>query len=112
MLLRLEDLFMRFTQDVLPIAIPLCVVVAAAVLWRRTRRASALVQLAGSLLIFYGIIVDRFGWRSTGLDRYWSAPMRISMDIALFLGFILFPVSYLLYALRQPRLKPGDGTKA
>lgn len=102
--MRVTDLFMQLTHDVLPLAIPLCIVVAAAVLWRRTRRASALMQLVASLLIFYGIIVDRFGWRSTGLDRYWSAPMQISMDIALFLGFVLFPVSYLLYALRQTRI--------
>ena len=92
---------MQLTHDVLPIAIPLCIVVAAAVLWRRTRRASALMQLVASLLILYGMSVNQFGGRSTGLDRYWSEPMRISMNIALFLGFVLFPVGYLLYAFRK-----------
>ena len=100
----LVDLIHHFTQDVMPIAVPLCAVVGAAFLWRRTRRASALVQLVASVLILYGMCVSQFGWRSTGLDRYWSEPMRISMDIAMFLGFVLFPVSYLMYALRQARI--------
>jgi uncharacterized membrane protein YoaK (UPF0700 family) len=100
----LVDLMHHFVQDVMPIAVPLCVVVGAAFLWRRTRRVSALVQLVASVLLLYGMSVEHFGWRSTGLDRYWSEPMRISMDIAMFLGFALFPVSYLLYALRQRRI--------
>jgi hypothetical protein len=97
----LVDLMRHFVQNVMPIAVPLCVVVGAAFLWRRTKRASALVQLVASALILYGMSLSQYGWRSTGLDRYWSEPMRISMNITLFLGFLLFPVSYLLYALSK-----------
>jgi hypothetical protein len=98
------DLMHHFVQEVMPIAVPLCVVVGAVFLWRRTRRASTLVQLVASVLVLYGMSVNQFGWHSTDLDRYWSEPMRTSMDIAMFLGFVLFPVSYLLYALRQTRI--------
>jgi hypothetical protein len=98
------DLMHHFVQDAMPIAVPLCVVVGAALLWRRTRRASAVVQLVGSTLILYAMIVNQFWWHSNGLDAVRSEPVRISMDIAMFLGFLLFPVSYLLYAVRQMRI--------
>ena len=102
--MRVTDLFLQLTHDVLPIAVPLCIVAAAAVLWRRTRRVSVLVQLVAALLILYGISVDRFGRHSDGLHAVLSENMRISMDVALVFGFVLFPLSYLVYALRQTRI--------
>ncbi len=102
--MRLLDLYFHLRDDVLPIAIPLCIVVAAAELWRRTRRASALLQLIGSLLLLYGMTVQQFGWHTNGLDAVWSEPMRISKDVAALLGGVLFPVSYLFYALHQKRI--------
>ena len=104
MLIRARDLFMQLIHDVLPVALPLCIVVAAAVLWRRTRRISALVQLIASVLLLYGMIVDRYGWHSTGLDRVYSQPLQISRDIALFLGVVSFPCGYLVYALTKRRI--------
>jgi hypothetical protein len=100
----LVDLMHHFVEDVMPIVAPLCIVVAAGFLWHRTRRVSALVQLVAAVLLLYGMTVDRYGWHSNGLDAVWSEPIRISRDIAMFLGFVLFPVSYLLYALRQTRI--------
>ena len=104
MLMQVRDLFLQFTQDVLPVAVPLCVVIAAAMLWRRTKRASALVQLLAAVLLLYGTVVDRYGSRSIGLDRVRSEWLQTSMDIALFLGCVSFPIAYLTYALREKRI--------
>ena len=102
--MKVIDLVHAFAQDVMPLAVPLCAVVAAAFLWHRTRRRSALIQLVASVLILYGIAVDRYGRHSTGLDAYLSEPMRISVDIALFVGFVLFPIGYICFAVTHKRI--------
>ena len=101
----LGDLYLDFVSHVMPLAVTLCVGIGAFVLWRRTQRASSLVQFIGSVFLFYGFAVNDLRWRSLAYtDFIRSGSMRISMDIAWLIGFWLFAIGYLLYALRQKRI--------
>ncbi len=97
--------------DVAPVVMLLCVAVVAGVLWRRTRRASSLAQFIASVLLFAGFALYHFRrWyvtpydHSAYADAMRSEPMRISTDIAQFIGMVVFAIGYLWYALTHKRI--------
>ena len=108
------DLIIKLRHEAMPSVLGLCVVVAAALLWRRTRRTSTLVQFVGSLLFFAGLAFYALKWQIMGSE--FEAPasdfarlmrsdsMQIAADFAWNIGFTLFAISYLVYALRQKRV--------
>jgi hypothetical protein len=101
----LDDLYYRLVLQVMPVAMLVCIIVAAALLWRRTRRASTLAQLVAAVLLFYAFGLNALRWNSSWYEHLIrSEPMRISMDIAMWIGIPLFAISYLLYALQQKRI--------
>jgi cbb3-type cytochrome oxidase subunit 3 len=106
----LVDLVHHFVEDVAPSALLLCIVAGAALLWRRTRRASSLAQLVASVLLFVGFGLDQLRWRSVTpydhsayADVMRSAPIHIAMS-AWPIGFVVFAIGYLWYALTQKRI--------
>ena len=108
------DLIIELRHQVLPSVLALCLVVAAALLWRRTRRTSTLVQLVGSLLLFAALGFYAIKWQITGSEfeapasdfaRFMrSDSMEFAATCALNIGPTLFAISYLVYALRQKRV--------
>lgn len=96
--------------DVMPVIAFICVVAGAALLWSRTRRASSLLQLIASVLLFLGVALNRVRWllppdaNSIFADALRSEPMRIAMTLVPLLALIPFSISYLWYASTQERI--------
>jgi TRAP-type mannitol/chloroaromatic compound transport system permease large subunit len=107
----LTDLIYHLVWDVVPFAALLCVVVGAALLWIRTKRTSAMLQMVASVLLFLGMALDRVRWQfvtpydnSAFADVLRSESMRIVMLLAPLLGLTVFSISYLWYARAQKRI--------
>ncbi len=105
------DLFYHLIWDVLPVAALICVVVGASLLWIRTKRTSSLLQMVASVLLFFGITLDRVRWQfvtpddhSAFADVLRSESLRIAMLLAPLLGLIVFSIGYLWYARTQERI--------
>lgn len=99
------DLVFHLTEEILPSIVPPAVVAGAALLWRRTRRASTLVQLVGAILILAYWIFLRMSLFLMGAGILSSAPIFIpAVDVATryitLASAIAFSVGYFCYALR------------
>jgi hypothetical protein len=89
-----------------PGVLMLCVVVGAVLLWKRTRHASALVQLvAASLLVMdwaitgiYELASESNTWLGT---RFWSEPFQTVRHFTVSVALVVFPIAYLWYAFTQ-----------
>lgn len=97
--------------DLAPVAFPLCVVIGSVLVWRRTRRASALAQLIGAALVFIGWGLFKLRWSTvepTDLSLYAetlrSETMRITMLLAPLIGLAVFSIGYLSYAVKTKRI--------
>ena len=107
----LTALVYHLVWHVLPSVALLCVVVGASLLWLRTKRTASLLQLVASVLLFFGITLDRIRWQlvtpydhSVFADVMRSESMRIAMLLAPLLGLLFFSVGYLCYARTQERI--------
>jgi nitrogen fixation-related uncharacterized protein len=97
----LVDFYLAYVSPLLPVALLLCIVVGAGLLWRRNRRASTLTQLIGSSLICYSLALNAFRYPPYSIGFNQFEPIRISIDIAVDIGLPLFAISYLVYAIRR-----------
>jgi hypothetical protein len=85
-------------------------VVSAAILWAKTKRASVLLQLIASSVIFVMLAIEQLASRliTAGkpqlFDFIRGSHVEPAGQFALIVGFVLFPVGYLWYALSQKRI--------
>src|SRR3954447_16082149 len=83
----------------------LCLVVGAAVLWKKTRHTAALLQLIASSLIFVLLAVESLAHylvsagKSELLGVIYGPHVQPVGQIAFLIAFVVFPVGYLWYAL-------------
>jgi hypothetical protein len=83
----------------------LCLVVGAAVLWKKTKRAAVLLQLIASSLIFVLLAVESLAHylvsigKSQLLDVIYGPHVQPVGQIAFLVAFVVFTVGYLWYAL-------------
>jgi hypothetical protein len=103
-----SDLIFYLTRDVGPAVLLLCCVVGASRLWKRTRLASALVQLLAASLVFvsWAVHITRIEF-TTPFDTssfarvLGSEAMQITETLTLLIGVVVFVFGYLWYALAQ-----------
>jgi hypothetical protein len=98
-------------MDLIPPAITLLLLVGAIILWRRTKRASALLQLfaASGLFLFMWLeLIAQFlaivCHRTQLLDALRGSHVQTAEWIVLLISGFAFPVGYLWYALTQERI--------
>ena len=102
-------MLLQVFEFLVPLAL-LVLVVAAAVLWRRTRRASVLLQLVWLSLAFFLQLVQflgnqlmKFG-KSALYDITITESWRAVSQIGFLIILLAFPAGYLWYALRRERI--------
>jgi hypothetical protein len=98
-----------FFNIVMPIIFGV-LVVSAAVLWTKTKRASVLLQLIASSVILLMLFVEKLAnhLMTTGrpqlFDFIRGSHVESAGQIVLIVSFVLFPAGYLWYALSQKRI--------
>ncbi|PYI92772.1 MAG: hypothetical protein DME97_08075 [Verrucomicrobia bacterium] len=87
----------------------LVALVGAAVLWTKTRRAAALVQMIACLVIFLILALEQVAEylmraaKPQLLNFINGADMQFGGQILLIICFVALPIGYLWYALTQKR---------
>ena len=84
------------------------VVAGSALLWMRTRRGSALVQVASSTILLLAAILDHVRNLAVPIEtqlssRVWST-LRDIQSGAVILSIIVFSLGYLWYAIDRKRI--------
>lgn len=85
-------------------------VVGSSVLWARTRRAAALVQLIACSVILMSLAVEKLAdylmraGKPELFDAIHSSPVLLISQLALLVSFVVFPIGYLWHALSQKRI--------
>ncbi len=83
----------------------LCIAIGGALLWRRTRRSSVLVQLVAASLLFadWGLteIFRALDPNAGPATFFWSERIQTVRHIIVSLALVAFPISYLWYALTE-----------
>src|SRR5256885_1343408 len=60
-----------FVREMIPMVVILCIVVGSSVVWRRTKRVPALVQLIASVVLLFAWLLDSM--RSFTIDRAYDS---------------------------------------
>ena len=106
MLTRLANRLVHQFYDIAPSVIIVAICIGALLLWRRTRRVAALVQLFSAVLMLLAWSLFELRIQTTGefetttyslLLR--SAPLRIAVDACLWSSIFVFSFAYIWYAI-------------
>ena len=106
MLTRLANRLVHQFYDIAPSVIIVAICIGALLLWRRTRRVAALVQLFSAVLMLLAWSLFELRIQTTGefetttyslLLR--SSPLRIAVDACMWSSIFVFSFAYIWYAI-------------
>ena len=99
-------------REIIPTLVLLCIVVGSSLLWRRTKRASALIQLVTSAVLLLEALLTSIrscslstpchsSWMSRAL---WAQSLTDTMIPITLVCVVIFAGAYLWYALGAKRI--------